>query len=160
MNSAPVALAPALALASVLPSAELAAFAIASWQALLQAKPSLRVSLMVVNRFSGGAVAALQGAAGVNQASALCLHLNLRATHDLPHPPWLAQGSERASTTVDPAVLAFEGACAKLGLVVSKVPMRKETADAVWISQWPLARAYWWLAGFFDDITVYTIELD
>lgn len=90
---------------------------------------------MVVNRFSGGAVAALQGAAGVNQAS------------------------DRASTTVDPVVLEFEQSCARLGLAVRKQPVRSETAAAVWASQWPLARAYWWIAGFYDDISVYTIEL-
>lgn len=104
--------------------------------ALLHAKPSLKVELMVVDRFSGGAIAALSGAAGINQ-----------------HDP------TAMSTTVDPAVAAFEASCAKLGLRLSKRPLRQSTLDRVRSSQWPLARTYWWLAGFYDGIQIYEMAL-
>jgi hypothetical protein len=104
--------------------------------ALLHAKPSLRVQVMVVDRFSGGAVAALSGAAGVNQSDPAAM-----------------------STTVDPAVAAFEASCARLGLRLSKRPVQRPTLDRVRASQWPLARTYWWLAGFYDGIQIYELSV-
>ena len=104
--------------------------------ALLHAKPSLKVELVVVDRFSGGAVAALSGAAGVNQ-----------------HDP------SAMSTTVDPAVAAFEASCARLGLKLSKRSLKQSTLDRVRASQWPLARTYWWLAGFYEGIQIYEMAL-
>ena len=104
-------------------------------KALLTAKPSLKVRLMVSDRFSGGAVAALSEAAGVN-------------------------ASTRVSTAVDPAVAAFERECERLGLAVRKEQMPAPVLARVWASQGPAARLYWWLAGFYDGISMYTIELE
>lgn len=100
--------------------------------ALLDAKPSLSITLMVTDRFSGGAVAALSGAAGVNSTS--------------------------PNTTVDPAVLKFERSCSELGLVVHKQPVPRAVLERVWESQWPMARLYWSLAGFYDGISLVRVE--
>lgn len=104
--------------------------------ALLRARPSLSVRLLVVDRFSGGAVAALSGAAGVNQTSPL------------------------HATTVDPAVAAFGNECTRLGLSVRCEPVQSRVLERVRASQWPLARLYWTLCGFYDAMSVYSIELD
>lgn len=104
--------------------------------ALLTAKPTIRIRLMVVDRFSGGAVAALSGAAGVNQNNPAAM-----------------------STTVDPAVADFETSCRRHGLRTAKRPVGSKTLDAVRASQSARARLYWWLAGFYDGIQVYDVQL-
>lgn len=102
-------------------------------KALLEAKPDLRVTLFVSDRFSGGAVAALSDAAGVNQTS--------------------------EAATTDPAVAQFLRSCHGLGLKVTRTPLPPDVISTVSASQWPIARAYWWLAGFYDGISVCEVSL-
>ena len=90
--------------------------------ALLREKPSLRVCLLTVDRFSGGMVAAVAATAGVHQPS----------------------------TTVDPAIARFVRGCEELGLEVRRTPLPPRVASDVAASQSVLARAVWWLAGHYD----------
>ena len=85
--------------------------------ALLKVRPTLSIHLMVIDRFSGGAVAVLSDAAGVNQTSAT------------------------RSTTVDLAVAQFEQDCDRLDLAIQKQPVPPAVIDSVRRSQWPPSRA-------------------
>lgn len=101
--------------------------------ALLRAKPSLHVQLMIVDRFSGGAVAALSGAAGVNQTS--------------------------APTTVDPAIGRFYAECERLGLATQTRPVPEAVLARVDASLGPLSRGLWWLAGYYHGLSIVTVTL-
>ena len=106
--------------------------------ALLHAKPSLDVTILLTDRFSGGAVAAFSGAAGVNTATAV-------------------------PTTVDPELARFEATCHGLGLTVRREPIPAAVLERVASSQWPLARFYWWMAGWYEEesgMSVVRVELD
>ena len=100
--------------------------------ALFDQKPDLRVSMLVIDRFSGGAVAALSNVAGVN--------------------------TSMPSTTADPAVTAFLTTLHDVGLHVSTKPLPEETIASVKHSQTWLARAIWWLCGHYDGMTIVTIS--
>ena len=100
--------------------------------ALLREKPDLRVSLLVIDRFSGGAVAVLSTNAGVN------VHA----------PP----------TTVDPAVSNFLTTLDTLGLRVTSSPLPPDVIQRVRSSQGWLARITWWLAGHYDGMTIVTVR--
>ena len=99
--------------------------------ALLTARPSLRIHLLVVNRFSGGAVAALSGAAGVNATS--------------------------ASTAVDPAIANFVRECEARGLEVSHEPIPPRVLERVAQSRGLLARAYYWLVDYDEGLSMMTV---
>jgi hypothetical protein len=99
--------------------------------ALLRRKPSLRVSLLTIDRFSGGAVAAVAGAAGVHQPS----------------------------TTVDPAISRFVRGCEELGMVVKRTPVPPRVISDVAASQSLPARMSWWLCGHFDGMCVLSVSL-
>ncbi len=99
--------------------------------ALLRAKPSLRCTLLVEDRFSGGAVSALAGAAGV----------------------------QHQSTTVDPAIARFEARCRELGLVIDKAPIPARVVESVSESQSIPERASWWIAGRWDGLQLLHISV-
>lgn len=94
--------------------------------ALLKAKPSINVSLLIVDRFSGGAVAAVAASAGV------------------PHQ----------STVEDPAISRFIRTCEELGLDVEKTPVPSAVLAKVAASQSLINRAYWYLAGHYAGMTI------
>ena len=98
--------------------------------ALLRERPSLRVSLLVVDRFSGGMVSAVAATAGVHQPS----------------------------TTVDPAVTRFVRGCEEVGLVVESTPLPPSVIATVMASQSLLARAVWWVAGHYDGMAVLSVR--
>ena len=100
--------------------------------ALLRAQPSVRITLLLEDRFSGGAVAALAGAAGVSHAS----------------------------TTRDPAILAFEEGCERLGLRVQRRAVPEAVVESVSRSQGWLQRAAWWVAGTWDGLTLFEVTND
>ena len=93
---------------------------------LLRERPSLQVSLLVVDRFSGGAVAAVAAMAGEHQPS----------------------------TTIDPAITRFVRGCEEQGLVVERTPLPPAVLATVQASQSILSRALWWLAGHYDGMAV------
>ena len=93
---------------------------------LLRERPSLQVSLLVVDRFSGGAVAAVAAMAGEHQPS----------------------------TTIDPAITRFVRGCEEQGLVVERTPLPPAVLATVQASQSMLSRTLWWLAGHYDGMAV------
>ena len=99
--------------------------------ALLRAKPGLQVTLLLEDRFSGGTVSALAGAAGVS------------------HP----------STTVDPAIAAFERGCAAAGLRLTLAPVPSHVVESVCRSQSWLSRFSWWVAGTWDGLVLCTVSV-
>ena len=66
-------------------------------------------------------------------------------------------------TTVDPELARFEATCHGLGLRVRREPMPASVLERVASSQWPLARFYWWMAGWYEEesgMSVVRVELD
>lgn len=98
--------------------------------ALLRERPSLDISLLIIDRFSGGMVSAVAATAGVHQ------------------PP----------TTVDPAISRFVRGCEELGLAVDRTPLPPAVATSVWDSQSVLARSVWWLAGHYDGMAILKVR--
>ena len=97
--------------------------------ALLRAKPNLNVRLLAVDRFSGGAVAALSGAAGVNVTS--------------------------PAVTVDPAITEFVRRCEGVGLAVERcdVPpsvQHRVASDRGWLA---------WIFGNDEGMIILKVTL-
>mgnify|MGYP002632803541 CR=1 FL=1 len=97
---------------------------------LLREQPGISVTLLLVDRFSGGAVAALALNAGVRHTS----------------------------TTVDPALAAFEKHCQEQSLSVSREPVPSSVVRSVSAFQPIWTRASWWLAGTWEGLQVYRVR--
>lgn len=102
----------------------------ATLAALLEASPNAAVTLLLVDRFSGGAVSAVAGQAGVAHSAA----------------------------TEDPALAAFRSHCTSLGLTVRVSDVPDAVVRRVAASQPPWTRAVWWISDRWDGLRVYTIE--
>lgn len=97
---------------------------------LLKQQPELTATLVLVDRFSGGAVGALAAVAGVE------------------HP----------ATALDLAILNFERHCAQEGLVLERSPMPEAVVRRVRASQSPWTRVSWWLAGTWEGLRCYRVR--
>ena len=97
---------------------------------LLRVQPDLAVRLLLVDRFSGGAVAAVAAVAGV----------------------------EHEATTTDVAIVQFERACAKHGLSTRRHPVPDDAADRVARQLDPWTRFQWWLSGAWEGFVLYEIS--
>lgn len=97
---------------------------------LLSVQPGASVKLLLVDRFSGGAIAAVATQAGV--------------AHE--------------SCTVDPALVSFRRRCNAHGLDVTWAPLPEAVARQVSDAQMPWTRLLWWIAGFWEGFQVYTVS--
>ena len=102
----------------------------ATLAALLRAQPEATATLLLVDRFSGGAISAVAMQAGVE------------------HP----------SCTVDPALVAFQQHCRQHDLDVSWAPLPDSVVRSISATQAPWTRAAWWLACTWEGLQVYTIR--
>ena len=100
--------------------------------AVLRAAPHAEARLILVDRFSGGAVSALSSNAGVALPSA----------------------------ARDASLVAFERRCAAAGLRVQAGPLPAHVAERVHASQGMLQRLSWFVCGTWDGLLLYTLRLD
>uniref|UniRef100_A0A0G4G1W3 Methyltransferase small domain-containing protein n=1 Tax=Chromera velia CCMP2878 TaxID=1169474 RepID=A0A0G4G1W3_9ALVE len=98
---------------------------------VLSENPEVEFHLLLVDRFSGGAVAGLSGVAGAPQAV--------------------------TSFDVDPAIRDFETAAARLGLRVEREEIGGDVREAVQKTQTIVERGRWWAAGFWDGFVLYHV---
>jgi len=102
----------------------------ATLAALLAENPALRVTLLLFNRVSGGAVTALAGAAGVPEGGC----------------------------TLDPALARFERRCAAHGLRACRSPVPegclRHVAEALPLRE----RGLWALGGVWDGLQLYEVR--
>lgn len=100
--------------------------------ALLKANPNTKVTLLLVDRFSGGTVAAVSQVAGVNQ-------------------------SRPTSPQVDPAISHFEAQCERHGLEFDCTWVPNSLCKAVTETQTVRERLLWFLYGHWDGLILYHI---
>jgi len=91
-----------------------------------------QVTLLLVNRFSGGAVSALSHIAGV--------------AHE--------------STSLDASLGRFERQAAAAGLRLRRGPVPEAVAGRVRAEQSLATRAQWWLAAYWDGLLLYQVSLE
>ncbi|KAL1503928.1 hypothetical protein AB1Y20_012389 [Prymnesium parvum] len=103
----------------------------ATLAAILRRRPDASVTLLLVDRFSGGAVAALAMEAGV----------------------------DHRSCAVDPAIVAFRRSCEVHGLEATWAPVPEEVCRRVVATQTVWTRFVWWLAGYWEGFQVYSVRL-
>lgn len=99
---------------------------------LLALDPSIKVTLLLVNRFSGGAVAAMYNMTGVNAMT--------------------------ASSTMDPALVAFQEHCQAHGLYAEVTELPHELVEQVTASQSLMTQGWWWLCGRWEGLTLVKIS--
>ena len=104
----------------------------ATLAALLDEKPALRVTLLLMDRCAGGAIGALSAAAG--------------------QPPGVA-GAGR-----DPALVRFERRCERLGLRLERRRVPEEVMRRVSAAQPLHVRAQWWLADTTAGLWLYDVS--
>lgn len=102
----------------------------ATLAALLSVRPDISVTLLLVDRFSGGTVSAIAMQAGV----------------------------EHQSCTIDSALVAFRRQCAHVGLEVIRRPISDDVIHQVAKAQAPWTYVAWWFAGYWDGFQVCTIR--
>lgn len=105
---------------------------VATLAALLRENPNIKVTLLLVDRFSGGTVAAVCGVAGVNQ-------------------------DRTTSPQIDPAISHFEAQCEQYGLAFDCMWVPENLRAAVRAQQTLRQRVSWFLYGYWDGIIVYHI---
>lgn len=102
----------------------------ATLAALLEANPELSVTLVLYNRFAGGAVSAL--ASNV--------------------------GAQDVGCTLDPAIVAFERRCSEHGLRTSREALPPSCARRLAATQPLHVRAQWLLGGVWDGLLLYHVS--
>ena len=102
----------------------------ATLASLLEAKPDLRVTLLLVDRRGGAAVGALAAAAGQQPSGAVG----------------------------DPSIAGFERECARLGLRVERRPLPQRVVDGVVASQGLGERLRWFLGLTWESLVLYDVK--